>query len=80
MTSKNDSVQPAGLRQAAYVMERLVTGKSKDQIVRTLYVDEQLVTMRISFLKHNHGIAETKEGWWSATAKGIAWSRKTNGR
>ena len=73
-----DSSDPArlvGLKQAAYVMECLVKGQSEEEIVRTIGGDEQLVTMWISFLKHNHWITETMGGW-STTAKGVAWSRR----
>lgn len=70
-----DPARLVGLKQAVYVMECLVKGQSEEEIVRTISGDEQLVTMWISFLKHNHWIAETNGGW-SSTAKGVAWSRR----
>ena len=74
-----DPVRLAGLKQATYVMQCLTKGQSWQEIAMSLGGDEQLVTMWISFLKHNHWITETKEGWFT-TAKGIAWSSKKNGR
>jgi len=75
MTTVIDPVQLAGLKQAAYVMECLVTGQSKEEIAIAFGGDKQLVAMWILFLKHNHWIAETKEGW-SITAKGMLLSRR----
>jgi len=66
-----DPARLVGLKQAVYVMECLVKGQSKEEIVGTLGADEQLVTMWISFLMHNHWIAQTIGGW-SSTAKGVA--------
>ena len=74
MTTVIEPVQLAGLKQAAYVMECLVIGQSKEDIVRRLEGDKQLVDMWISFLRHNHWIEETVKGW-SITTKGAAWSR-----
>lgn len=64
-----------GLKQAIYVMECLIKGQTKEQIVRTLEGDEQLVTMWISFLRHNKWMEETS-GIWSTTLKGAKWSNR----
>jgi hypothetical protein len=53
----------------------MVKGQSKEQIVRTLEGDKQLVTMWISFLKHNKWMEEAS-GIWSTTLKGTKWSKR----
>ncbi|HEV8404274.1 MAG TPA: hypothetical protein VGQ13_00040 [Nitrososphaera sp.] len=75
MTTVIDPVRLAGLKQAVYVMERLVEGHSEEQIAIALGDDKQLVTMWMLFLEHNHWI-ETKINGWSITAKGKTWCGK----
>jgi hypothetical protein len=69
MTTIIEPVRLAGLKQAVYVMDCLVKGHSEEQIAITLGDDKQLVSMWLLFLKHNHWIEETMNGW-SLTAKG----------
>ncbi len=79
IVSSMDPVKLAGLKQADYIMHCLVEGRGKAQIVRALNGDDQLVTIWISFLKHNHWMVEV-DGIWTTTAKGLAWSRAISSR
>lgn len=74
MTLAIDPVKLAGLKQAAYVMQCLNKGQSTEQIAIALNGDEQLVTMWVSFLRHNHWVIE-ESGKWSITAKGENWNK-----
>lgn len=47
----------------------------EDQIVKMLGGDEQLYDMWKSFLKHNHWMSATTEGW-SVTEKEKMWSKR----
>ena len=64
-----------GLNQATYLMDSLVRGRSKQEIIDSWGGDEQLVTMWTLFLEHNHWIERGLNGW-SVTAKGNKWSIK----
>jgi hypothetical protein len=75
MTSIINPVQLAGLKQAAFVMECLVRGRSEEEIVRMLGGDEQLFNMWKLFLKHNEWMVETFKGY-SITAKGSLWNKR----
>jgi hypothetical protein len=66
-------IELLGLKQAAYVSQCLVNGKSKKEITSAFEGDEQLVEMWLLFLKHNRWIQESWNGNWSCTAKGQAW-------
>jgi hypothetical protein len=79
MTTIIEPVRLGGLKQAVYVMESLVKGQSEEQIAITLGNDKQLVSMWILFLKHNHWIEATMEGW-DATSKGLEWSKRRESR
>jgi predicted transcriptional regulator len=70
-----DPVRLAGLKQATYIMQCLTTGQSGQQIAMALGGDEQLVSMWVSFLRHNHWIMKKREGW-SVTSKGEEWTKK----
>jgi hypothetical protein len=67
-----NAIELVGLKQAAYISRSLVKGQSREDIVKSLDADTQLVDMWILFLKHNHWIEETVNGW-SLTAKGQEW-------
>jgi hypothetical protein len=67
--------QLPGLKQAAFVMECLVRGRSDEEIVKMLGGDEQLFNMWKLFLKHNEWIEETFEGY-SITGKGMMWNKR----
>jgi len=75
MTTVIEPTKLAGLKQAVHVMEGLVKGQSEGQIAKTLNCDEQLITMWVAFLTHNHWIEQTMSGW-SISAKGVQWSKK----
>lgn len=75
MTTVIQPTKLAGLKQAVYVMEGLVKGQSEEQMAMTLDCEEQLITMWVVFLTHNHWIERTMSGW-SVSAKGAEWSRK----
>lgn len=75
MTTVIQPTKLAGLRQAVYVMEGLVKGQSEEQMAITLNCEEQLITMWVAFLTHNHWIERTMSGW-SISAKGAEWSNK----
>ena len=79
MTTVIDPLQLAGLKQATYVMKSLVKGYTEEEITKILGGDEQLVTMWILFLKHNHWIEATMEGW-DTTSKGLEWSKRLASR
>ena len=76
MTTIIDPVRLVGLKQAAYVMGSLVRNDSEAQIILALGGDAQLYHMWMSFLRHNHWIAETMQGEYSITAKGSMWSKR----
>jgi hypothetical protein len=57
------------LRQATYVMKRLEQGKDLDEIIRDFESDQQLVSMWLMFLEHNHWM-EKPDGKWLITDKG----------
>jgi hypothetical protein len=75
MITAIDPVRLVGLKQAAYVMQCLIKGQNKEEIVIALGGDDQLVSMWISFLLHNRWITEGGEGW-SVTAKGTNWNMR----
>jgi hypothetical protein len=74
MTTMIDPVRFVGLEQAAYVMDCLVRNDSEENTVSMLGGDKQLFDMWKSFLKHNHWITETMQGY-STTAKGAMWKK-----
>jgi hypothetical protein len=74
VTTAIDPVKLAGLKQATYVMQCLVKGHSEEQIAIALNGDKQLVTMWVSFLRHNHWMTE-ESGKWTITAKGENWNK-----
>ena len=74
MTTAIDPVKLAGLKQAVYVMQCLAKGQSEEQIAIALNNDEQLVTMWVSFLRHNYWMIQ-EFGKWSITAKGENWNK-----
>lgn len=65
----------AGLRQGAYISQRLANGQTREDLVFSLDVDEQLVDMWISFLRNDQWI-ERREGKWLLTTKGKLWTDK----
>ena len=65
----------SGLRQAVYVMDSLVKNRSEEVIAKLPGFDEQLVTMLVLFLHHNHWMART-DGRWTVTPKGKSWRKK----
>lgn len=65
----------AGLRQGAYISQGLANGQTREDLVFSLGVDEQLVDMWMSFLGNDHWI-ERREGKWLLTAKGKIWTDK----
>jgi len=65
----------SGLKRAAFIMHCITTGQTKDEVMRTMGGDVQLVSMWISFLRHNHWITEAPGGW-AVTAKGAMWNKK----
>jgi hypothetical protein len=64
-----------GLKQGAYISQRLANGQTREDLVFSLGVNEQLVDMWISFLKNEQWI-EWREGKWLLTAKGKIWTDK----
>lgn len=74
----NDNVEPSklrGLRQAAYVLDCLIEGKTESEIAITLEGDKQLARMWVSFLLHNHWVqqqmSDDRTTHWVVTNKGI---------
>ena len=74
----NDNVEPSklrGLRQAAYVLDCLIDGKTESEIAITFEGDKQLARMWVSFVLHNHWVQEQisddRTTHWVATDKGI---------
>jgi len=74
MATMMDPVRLSGLKQASYVMQSLTEGKSSEEITASLGGDMQLVSMWISFLRHNNWIIADVNGW-AVTTKGAQWNR-----
>jgi hypothetical protein len=68
-----NAIELVGLKQTAYISRSLVKGQSREDIVKSLDADTQLVDMWILFLKHNHWMDMGLDGKWSLTAKGQEW-------
>ena len=68
-------LQLRGLKQAFYVLHCLEEGRSNEEIIQKFDGDEQLVDIWISFVKHNHWIAQDSLGQWRLTEKGRKWAR-----
>ena len=77
MTTVINRVPLAGLQQAVDVMDLLVKRRSVEVIARLPGFDEQLVTMLVLFLRHNHWMAKT-DGRWAVTPRGMLWRSKVN--
>lgn len=77
MTTTINLVPLVGLQQAVYVMDLLVKHRSEEVIAKLPGFDEQLVTMLVLFLHHNHWMAKTDERW-TVTPKGMLWRSKVN--
>jgi len=61
-----------GLHQAAYVMSCLCTGEPLANVVQRFQGDNQLVTMWVSFLRHNHWIEfDVVNSSYKITHKGL---------
>jgi len=75
MTTVIEPGSLSGLKRAAFIMNCITTGQTKDEITRTMGGDAQLVAMWLSFLQHNHWIIVGPDGW-AVTAKGAMWSKK----
>ena len=70
-----DSVPFSGLRQAVHVMDCLAQHRDEAAIAKSPGFDEQLVTMWVLFLHHNHWMSKTT-GNWAVTPKGASWRSK----
>jgi len=64
-----------GLEQALYILESLCEGEPENKIIEKFQGDEQLVTMWVSFLKHNHWLEfDTVTHKYVLTKKGLEWA------
>lgn len=63
-----------GLKKAMFVLQCLDRGQTRQQIVKLLNGDEDLVDVWISFLMQYDWIKqETESDEWSVTSKGREW-------
>lgn len=62
------------MRQAAYVLDCLIDGKTEPEIAITFEGDKQLAKMWVSFVLHNHWVemqmSDDRRTHWVATDKG----------
>ena len=70
---RKDPYNLRGLEQAIFLLEQLCGGRDRDVIISQMHGDEQLVSLWINFLQHNHWIERSSSEEWRITAKGIAW-------
>ena len=76
-SSLTDNVEPSklrGMRQAAYVLDCLLDGKTEPEIATTFEGDKQLARMWVSFVLHNHWVedqmSDDRRTHWVATDRG----------
>lgn len=70
----------SGLKAANYILNCVIRGESKDEIVKQFEGDEQLVDIWMSFIKHNHWIEQNEFQEWFVTEKGKSWASKLDGK
>jgi hypothetical protein len=75
--SHTDPTSLHGLNQAMFISDCLCKGMKEEDIIKLFHGDKQLVSMWVSFLKHNHWVEyQAHERKWALTAKGL---EKTTG-
>lgn len=81
MTQELNGALFKDLARAVYIMDCLVKGQPKWQIVYKFNGDEQLVAMLISFLIHSQWVKQDGQtGEWAMTAKSETWIVQKYGR
>ena len=66
-----DPTNLRGLKQAVFIAVRICSGVKAEQIAKLFLGDEQLVSMWVNFLRHNHWVSYSEPlQIWVLTEKG----------